>query len=164
MVEPKRAHYVITKHILRYVHGTINFWLRYTKDNDIELSGFTDENWAGSSVDRKSSIEYCFGIRSGMTSWCSKKKMFVALRSAEAEYMATSKATCEAIWIRKFLVNLFRRRMEATRIFCDNKSCIKLSENSIFHDRSKHIDIWCHFIRYYVQHGVLQLEYTSTRN
>eukprot|EP00253_Pinus_taeda_P002368 PITA_02368 len=136
MVELKRAHWAEAKHILRHVCGTINFGLRYTKGNDIELSGFTDTDWAGSSVDTKSATGYYF----------------------------VSKARCEAIWLRKLLVNLFKRRMEATRIFCDNQSCIKLSKNPIFHDHSKHIDIWCHFIRDYVQHGAIQLEYTPKGN
>lgn len=109
MVEPKRAHWATTKHILRCVRGTINFGLSYTKGNDIELSGFTDADWAGSLVDRKSTTRYCFGIGSGMTSWCSKKQRFVALSFVEAEYMAASKATCEVIWLRKLLVNLFKR-------------------------------------------------------
>ena len=86
----------------------------------------------------------------------------MALSSAEAEYMAVSTALCEAIWLRKLLVNLFKRRMEATRVLCDNQSCIKLSKNPIFHDRSKHIDIWCHFVRDCVQRGVVQLSYIPT--
>ena len=45
---------------------------------------------------------------------------------------------------------------------CDNQSCIKLSQNHVFHDRSKHIDIRCHFIRDYVQQRVVQLRYTPT--
>lgn len=113
MVEPKRAHWATVKHILRYVQGTVNFRLRYTKGNDIKLSGFTNANWAVSSVDMKS-------IGSGMTSWCSKKKKYIDLSFVEAEYMEARKETCEAIWLRKLLVNIFRRRMKATRIFYDN--------------------------------------------
>ena len=77
------------------------------------------------------------------------------MSSADAEYMATNIASCEAIWLRKLLVNLFKRRMEVTNILCDNQSCIKLSENPVFHDWSKHIYIRCHFIRGCVQRGVL---------
>jgi len=55
--------------------------------------------------------------------------------------MVASQAACEAIWMRKILVGLFDQRMDPTVIYCDNKSCIKLSENPVFHDRSKHIDI-----------------------
>jgi len=58
--------------------------------------------------------------------------------------MAARTSLCEAIWLRKLLVNLFRGNMEATKIMCDNQSCIKLSENPLFHDWSKHIDIRCH--------------------
>lgn len=162
MVEPKRAHWAAAKHVLRYIQGTVNYGLLYTRRNDIRLSGFTDANCTRSSVDQKSTSGYCFNIGLGMTSWCSRKQKFVALSSAKAEYMAASTASCEAIWLRKLLVNLFRRRMEATRIMCDNQSYIKLSENLIFHDQSKHIDIRCHLVRNCVQWGVVQLNYTPT--
>eukprot|EP00253_Pinus_taeda_P032206 PITA_32206 len=92
----------------------------------------------------------------------SRKHKSVALSSFEAEYMVASTASCEAIWLRNLLVNLFRRKMEVTRIMCDNQSCIKLSENPVFHDRSKHIDIRCHFVKDCVQRGVVQLSYTPT--
>eukprot|EP00253_Pinus_taeda_P031781 PITA_31781 len=160
MVELKRAQWVAAKHVLRYLQGTIDYGLLYTRSKDIRLSGFTDADWAGSSVDQKSASGYCFNIGSGMTSWCSRKQKFVALSSSEAEFMVASTASCEAIWLRKLLVNLFRRNMEATRIMCNNQSCIKLSENPMFHDRSKHIDIRCHFVRDCVQRGVVQLSYT----
>ena len=84
-----------------------------------------------------------------MTSWCSRKQKSVALSATEAEYKAASTALCE-------------EKMEATSILCDNQSCIKLSENPVFHDRSKHIDIKCHFMRDYVQSGAVQLQYTPT--
>ena len=81
---------------------------------------------------------------------------------AKAEYMATSTSTCEAIRLRKLLVSLFKKRMEVTRVYCDNQSCIKLFENPVFHDRSKHIDIRSHFIRDCVQRGAVQLQYVTT--
>ena len=81
----------------------------------------------------------------------------MALSSAEAEYMAANIALCEAIWLWKLLVNLLKEKMDATNILCDNQSCIKLSENPVFHDRSKHLDIRSHFIRHCVQRGAVQL-------
>jgi hypothetical protein len=83
----------------------------------------------------------------------------MALSSVEAEYMAASLAACEALWLRKLILGLFREELEATVILCDHQSCIKLSENSVFHDRSKHIDIRYHFIWDCVQRGVLRLDY-----
>jgi hypothetical protein len=61
--------------------------------------------------------------------------------------MVASMASCEAIWLCKFLTGLFGQELEPTVIYCDNHSCIKLSENLVFHDRSKHIEIIYHFIR-----------------
>eukprot|EP00253_Pinus_taeda_P003390 PITA_03390 len=96
----------------------------------------------------QSSMDYC-------TPECSREQKSVALSSTEAEYMAASTTSSEAIWLRKLLVNLFSRRMDVAKIMCDNQSCIKLSENPIFHDQSKHIDIRGHFVRDCVQQGAV---------
>ena len=95
-------------------------------------------------------------------SWFSRKQQSVALSSAEAESMAASLASCEAIWLRKMLFGLFGQALRPFMIYCDNQSCIKLTENPFFHDRSKHIEIKYHFIRDYVQKGAVKLEYIST--
>jgi len=70
----------------------------------------------------------------------------VALSSSEAEYMATSEVSCEAIWLHKILVGLIDQELRPTLIYFDNQSCIKLTENLVFHDRSKHIEIRYHSI------------------
>lgn len=94
-----------------------------------------------------------------MVSWCSRKQKSIALSSTEAEYMTTNTATCETIWIQKLLVSLFRQMMEATNVYCNNQSCIKLSQDPVFHDRSKHFNI----IRDCVQRGAVQLQYVPTK-
>ena len=76
--------------------------------------------------------------------------------------MASNLATCEAIWIWKLLVGLFGQELETTVIHCDNHSCIKLSKNPMFHEKSKHIEIIFHFIRDYVQKGTVKLQYVPT--
>eukprot|EP00253_Pinus_taeda_P016035 PITA_16035 len=97
-----------------------------------------------------------------VVSWFSRKQQSVALSSAEAEYMAASLASCEAIWLRKMFFGLFGQPLRPSVIYCDNQSCIKLTENPVFHDRSNHIGIRYHFIRDYVQKGAVKLEYIST--
>ena len=86
----------------------------------------------------------------------------MALSSIEAEYMAASQDSCEELWLRKLMVDFFDMELSPTTIQCDNQSCIKLFENPVFHDRSQHIEIKYHFIRDYVQRGVVQLQYVST--
>ena len=75
------------------------------------------------------------------------------LSTAEAEYVATCSAICEVVWLRKLLSDLFDLELDATCIYCDNQSCVKLSENPMFHDKSKHIEIKYHYIRGYGAEG-----------
>jgi hypothetical protein len=76
--------------------------------------------------------------------------------------MAANLAGCEAIWPCKMLVGLFGQQLCLSVIHCDNHSCIKLSENPVFHDQSKHIEIRDQFIRDYVQRGAVQLQCIPT--
>ena len=71
----------------------------------------------------------------------------MALSTAKAEYVAACLASCEVVWLRKLLSNLFDLQLNATCIYYDNHSCVKLSENPMFHDKSKHIEIKYHYIR-----------------
>ena len=92
-----------------------------------------------------------------MISWFSRKQSCVALSTAEAEYVAACLASCEAVWIRKLLYDLFDLQLDATCIYCDSQSCVKLSENPVFHDKSKHNDIKYHYIQDMVQRGEMKL-------
>ena len=82
-----------------------------------------------------------------MISWFSRKQTSIALSTAKAEYIAACSACSEAVWLRKMLVGLFDEEIDVTDILCDNQSCIKMTENPIFHDKSKHIEVRYHFIR-----------------
>ena len=85
----------------------------------------------------------------------------MALSTAEAEYVATCSASCEAVWLRKLLSNLFDLQLEPTCIFCDNQICVKLSKNPVFHDKSKNNEIKYHYIRDMVQRGAMKLQYVA---
>jgi hypothetical protein len=141
LVEPRHVHLVATKHVMRYLKGTIDYGLSYDGDHDFTLSGYTDADWAGSVSDRKITSGCCFHLGSAMISWQSRKQSSIALNTAESEYIVACSASCEAIWLQKLLTDLFDLEMETTTILCDNQSYIKMTENLVFHDRSKHIEI-----------------------
>ena len=92
----------------------------------------------------------------------SRKQKSVALSTAKAEYIAASMASCEAVWLRKLFSELFGHVLNTTMILCDNQSGIRLSENLVFHDRSKHIGIRDHFIRDMVQRRAIRLHHIGT--
>jgi hypothetical protein len=81
----------------------------------------------------------------------------VALSTIEAEYIALCVAVCEAMWLRKILADLFGNEMDSTVIHCDNQSCVKLSENPVFHDKLKHIEIKYHYIKDMVQRKAIHV-------
>ena len=147
MVKSTKLFWKAGKNVLKYLKGTSGYGLWYRQSDEVKLHGFMDADWAGIPMDRKSTSGGIFSIGSTTVSWYCRKQRSVALSSVEAEYMAAILATCEAIWMRKILVGLFGSQLDPTVIYCDNQSCIKLSINTVFHDRSKHIDIRYHHIR-----------------
>jgi hypothetical protein len=152
-VEPRQEHSIAANHVLRYRRGMITYGLRYASNNDVQLHGFTDSYWARSVDDIKSTYGMCFSLGSSMISWASIKQKSVALNTTEAEYIAACDACTEAVLLRKLV---------STIIYCDNQSYVKLSENQVFHDRSKHIETKYYFLHDKVQRGEFVLQYIST--
>eukprot|EP00253_Pinus_taeda_P023271 PITA_23271 len=145
-IEPRHDHWIDAKHILRYLQGTIHYCLKYEKGRSVNLEGFTDSDWRGSEKDGRSTTGGCFNLGSSMVSWMSKKQETVALSSAEAEYVAACEVRREAVWLRKILSDLFAGPLDPTFIHCANSSCIRLSEDPIFHGKTKHINNKYHYI------------------
>ena len=97
-----------------------------------------------------------------MISWFSRKQSCVVLSTAEAAYVTACSTSYEEVWLTKLLSNLFDLQLDATCRYCDNQSCVKLLENLVFHDNSKHIEIKYHYIKDIVQRGVVKLQYVAT--
>ena len=86
----------------------------------------------------------------------------MALSTYEVEYVTTCSISCEAVWGRKILSNLFDLQLDATSIYCNNHICVKLSKNLMFHDKLNHIKIKYQYIRDMVQIGAVKLQYVAT--
>jgi hypothetical protein len=97
-----------------------------------------------------------------MVSWCNRKLTSMDLSTAEVEYIALCVVVCEAVWLRKILKDLFGHEMDSIVIHCDNQSNVKLSENPVFHNKSKHFKIKYHYIKYMVQRKAVHVQYLST--
>jgi len=91
-----------------------------------------------------------------------RKHKSISLSTTKAEYIATSLVSCEVVWLRKLFREFLGYVLDTTMIFCDNQSGILLSENPVFHDRSKNIDMRHHFIWDMVQWGVIRLQHIGT--
>ena len=164
MDTPADMHLLAAKRIFRYLQGTVDYGLFYKMGLKIDLVDFTDSDYAEDLDNRKSTSGYAFMLGSGAVSWSSKKQPIVTLSTTEAEFVAATTCSCQAIWMRKILEDLHFERQGPTTIFCDNNSTIKLSKNPILHGRSKHIDVKYHFLRKLTRNGTLDLIYCRSED
>ena len=142
--------------------GTLFNGFHYFAHTLLELCAYFDFNWAGDPVDRCSTTCYCFFLGSSLISWRSKKQTVVSRSSTEAEYCALADTTQELLWLRWLLKDMGVLHSTATSLHCDNRSAIQIAHNDVFHDRTKHIEIDCHFIRQHVNSGIIQLQFVSS--
>ena len=162
MARPGWSHWMAIKRILRYLKGTLHLKLQLGGQN-IKLTGYCDADWAGDVSERRSTTGYAFMLGDGVVSWSSKRQPTVALSTTEAEYMATSHCTREAMWLRQLLDDVRCKYDEGTLIMCDNQGAIALAKNPVYHARTKHIEVQHHFVREKVARGAIILEYYPTQ-
>ena len=158
---PSHIHWVAAKRVLRYLKGTANYSLVYRRPIGL-MEGYVDADWAGCPKDRRSYTGYVYKLGGAAISWKSQKQKTVALSSTEAEYMALSEATKEAIFLKRFMKELGFDHLYDGTIFCDNLGAKLLSKNSISHSRLKHIDIRHHFVRNAVREGEISVVHVPT--
>jgi hypothetical protein len=160
---PNHLHLRCIYRVLRYLSGTVNYFLQFNYGNDINLQAFADAAYANNQ-DRKSQHGICF--RLGSSNACfysiSKKQSLIALSSTESEYIALSECVREVLWFRSFMCELGHSQRGPTSIFQDNLSCIKIAQDPSVSDRTKHIDIKHHFIRERIEMEQVKLVYVPT--
>jgi transposase InsO family protein len=167
MSRPNSMHWTAVKRVFRYLNGTSDFGLRYVGGDLDTLVGFSDADWAGDIVTRRSTSGYVFLYGSSLISWRSCRQATVAKSSTEAEYVALSMATQEAIWLRRLFTDLkvdVTEPTSVTMIFEDNQGAIDLSKNPKHHNRTKHIDVSFHFVRERVASKEVDVQYLATEH
>ncbi|XP_019051688.1 PREDICTED: uncharacterized protein LOC109114072 [Nelumbo nucifera] len=157
MSAPRTTHYATMLRIIRYVKGTLFHRLHYSSYFSLHLIAYSDVDWAGDPTDRRSTTGYCFFLGDSLISWCSNKQTVVSRSSTEAEYRVLADTTSELLWLRWLLHDMGITHSSATPLYCDNRSAIQIAHNDVFHERTKHIETDCHFIRHHVLEGTVRL-------
>ncbi|KAK2442743.1 putative mitochondrial protein [Trifolium repens] len=167
MSKPLKSHFLAAKRILRYINDTVHYGVLFPYSSNretLELVGFSDADWCGDKIERKSTSGYLFKFQGAPVSWCSKKQSVIALSSCEAEYVAGSLASCQANWLQSLLSEMSIIEDITVVLNLDNKSAINLAKNPISHGKSKHIETRFHFLRDQVSKGKLKLELCSSED
>lgn len=158
MAAPYTGHWDAALRVLRYLKTTPGLGILYsdqghcrvgafTEEGDGRISGFSDADWAGCPISRRSTTGYCVFVGGNLVSWKSKKQHTVSRSSAESEYRAMTDVTSEMIWVRRLLIELGVVFNNLMRLYCDSQSAIHIAKNQVFHERTKHIEVDCHLIR-----------------
>jgi hypothetical protein len=162
MQKPRVEDWNNGKRVLRYLQGSKELKLSYLKEKK-GMFGYSDASYGEDRMDRKSTSGLVFIKNGGAICWKSKKQHIVTLSSMEAEYVALTDAVKEGAWLKKFEMELEKKKTEIV-LFEDNQSAIKTANNRIHNDRSKHIDIRYHFIREKIENGDLKIVYCPTEH
>jgi hypothetical protein len=164
MHAPTVTHFNAACRVLRYLKNNPGQGILFSRDSELQLTGYSDADWAGCMDTRKSISGYCFFIGKSLISWRAKKQATVSRSSSEAEYRALSSAACELQWLIYLLSDLQIRLDKTPTLYCDNQSAVHIATNPVFHERTKHLDIDCHLVREKVIKGVLKLLPVSTHD
>lgn len=156
---PTRADAAQLKRALKYVKGTKDMVLEFPGE-EIDLTGYSDADYAGCSETRKSTSGYVFMVAGGCVSWRSARQRIVAQSTAEAEYVSAAEAAKEMVWLRRLLEEMIGEgRIKKPILYVDNQSAIKMIENESMHRHAKHIDVRYHFIQRFVRKGEFIVKY-----
>jgi len=159
--KPTTAHNVAQRRVLRYLKGTKYHGILFKAHSESKIEAFSDADWAGDTVDRKSTSGNCFTLFGGAIVWSATKQKTVATSSVEAEYIAVALTVKEALWVLTWLKQV-GFDLSTITIQMDSNGALNLAKNAQFSQLTKHIDIRHHFIRDHMEKGEISLQYLPT--
>jgi hypothetical protein len=138
---PKQSHFLVVKRIFRYLKEIMNYGLWYPKNQNFQLSVYSNVDWANCMDERKITSGGAFFLGDPLVAWLSKKKGSISLSIIEVEYIVAPTYCTQALWMIQTLADLEVKYVVLIPIHCDNTSVVIVSKNPVFHSKTKHIPI-----------------------
>ncbi|RDX96421.1 hypothetical protein CR513_20926, partial [Mucuna pruriens] len=162
LISPLQApcvdHWATVLCIFRYIKKIPGQGLLYEDKGDTHILGYCDADWAGSPIDRTSTTGFCISSEGNV------KQNTVARSNAETEYQAMASATCELIWVKQLIQELKFADVQPMKLYCDNQATLHIAFNPVFHERTKHIEIDCHFVQEKLLAKEISTEFVNSNN
>lgn len=162
MHKPTTVHMQVAKRLLRYLVGNPGQGVLLASTSAAQLTAYCDSDWASCPHSRKSTTGYCILLGSSPISWKTKKQTVVARSTAEAEYRALALTSCEVTWLAALLKDMGLHNLPPTIMKCDNQAALSIAANPVLHEKTKHTEIDCHYIRDKVKSGEIVTQYFSS--
>lgn len=162
MNKPTTSHLQAAYRVLRYLSGSVSQGILLASQSAAQLTAYCDSDWASCPVSRRSTTGYCIFFGASPVSWKSKKQPVVARSSAEAEYRAMALTTCEVTWLTALLKDLGINKLPPTVVNCDNKAALAIAANPVLHERTKHVELDCHYVRDQIKAGNITTAHVSS--
>lgn len=157
MHNPLDVHFKAIKRILRYLYGTLDHGLHFTKNSKLLLEGFSDASWGSDINDHRSTSGYCVFLGRSLISWSSRKQKVVSRSTAEAEYRSLTHVIAEMIWIQSLLTELGVSLRGKALVWCDSSAAVAVAGNPVLHSKFKHVELDLFFVREKVAQGLFQV-------
>lgn len=154
-------HFAAFKHTLSYVSQSVGQGIILQGETQLNLPAFSDSYWASCVDTRRSITRYLIMLGKSHVSWKSKKQSTISTPSSEREYIAMA---YKITWLVRLVADFGIPKLQSITLLCDNNQfAIHISKNRIFHERTKHIEIDCHFTKDKVLEGLIELSYLLTK-
>lgn len=163
MAASTTSHLESALHIVKYLKGTSSMGLFYQSSSDFSLMAYNNYDWTSCPISRCSISGYCILLGGSLISWKFKKQLTISRSSCEAEYRSMTSCVSELVWVTYLLRDLGIDFQTLIPFLCDNKTVLHIVSNSIFHERTKHIDIDYHIVRQRYKDGFIKLHHVPTQ-
>jgi len=160
---PKKSHMEAAVRVVRYVKNQPGLGVLLSSSSEEKVSAYCDADWASCPQTRRSVTGYFVKLGDSIVSWKSKKQTTVSRSSAEAEFRSLAAVVAELVWILGLMKDIGSEVILAVCVFSDSKSAMQIAANPVYHERTKHIDVDCYFIREKILQGVITTSYISTQ-
>jgi len=164
MQQPRVPHFQALLHVLQYLQTTLDLGILLNNQADFSLVAYCDSDWAACTHSRRSVSGYLVFFGHSLISWKSKKQGIVSLSSAEAEYRSLRRLVAELAWLSRLLHELSVEDITPIPVKCDSRAAIYIAKNPVYHERTKHIELDCHFVREKLLAGLISLSHIPTQH
>lgn len=163
MKNPKKSHYDAALRVVKYVKKNIGQGILLATGSSTRIVAYCDSDWASCPMTRKSLTGFCVKLGNSLISWKAKKQSTISRSSAEAEYRSMASTVAELKWIVGLISELGIKDCKPVELYCDSQAAIQIAANPVYHERTKHIEIDCHFTRDSIQEGLVATKHISTK-